>query len=411
MRRSLLVVSLVLSTFCFSFQAWGSEDQPFEQIVRRWSAIFSEQQASSASSSNQTSAPFFETSVASTFVLLPTTSPRLRDLSPETDGPRTKGILAKTTWLKGTFVTETEIANSSGGAGWLQSKIPGDNRIDASTRMVRLGLTGTQGPLRYGLTYRTAGQGFLNAPDQAGREIWGEWKASCVTIRSAIGQLWNNVAEETTRPRLEQIYGRMGLTLSRPSWPELSVTYAHNSLSSALEPLGIVPQRTLSHTLEGAMAYQSLRWNIRLASSYALASDQLRSGAESNIRMQLLSASFRPLNTVTIAPMLAYREEIQDWSGVRIDGPSAALVLHYKQSHRLLISAMGNYASSRSNDRLIDTENLGGKGTLTWDLQESSKWNALIAIEAGYNRLMNRVTPSADMEDISGLVRLVLAAL
>ena len=411
MRRSLLVVSLALSTFCFSFQAWGGEDQPFEQIARRWAAIFSEQHSVAASSRNHTSVPFFQTSVAPTFALLPTTSPRLRDLSPETDGPRTKGFLSKTTWLKGTFVTETEIANSMGGAGWLQGNIPGDNRTDASTRMVRLGFTGTQGLLRYGLSYRSAGQGFLNAPDQAGREIWGEWKTSSVTIRSAIGQLWNNVAGETTRPRLEQTYGRMGLALTRQSWPELSLTYARNSLSSACEPLGIVPQRTLSHTLEGAVAYQSLRWNIRLASSYALTSDRLHSGAESNVRLQLLSASFRPLNTVTIAPMLAYREEIQDWSGVRIDGPSAALALHYKQSHRLLISAMGNYASSRSNDRLIDNENLGGKGVLTWDLQQSSEWNTLIAIEAGYNRMSSRVTPSADTEDVSGLVRLVLAAL
>ena len=109
--------------------------------------------------------------------------------------------------------------------------------------------------------------------------------------------------------------------------------------------------------------------------------------------------------------MLAYREEIQDVSGVRIDGPAASLTLQYTQSHRLLISAMANYASSRSSDRQIDSENLGGKGILSWNFQQTSTWKALIAVEAGYNRITNRVTPTADTEDISGLVRIVLADL
>ena len=87
------------------------------------------------------------------------------------------------------------------------------------------------------------------------------------------------------------------------------------------------------------------------------------------------------------------------------------MALYYKQSRRLLISARANYASSRSNDRQIDNENVGGKGILAWDVQPSSKWNALIAVEAGYTRVNNRVTPSADTEDISGLVRFVLADL
>jgi hypothetical protein len=411
MRRTLPIVALVLLTFCFISQAWCSDDQPFEQMARRWAAALSEQPSSASPSTSQSSLPIFQTSVTPTFTLLPALSPRLRDRSPETDGPRTKGFLAKTTWLKGIFVTETEIANSSGGAGWLQSSIPGDTRSDASTRMVRLGLSGTQGSFRYGLTYRTAGQSFLNAPDQAGREIWGEWKAGYATMRSAIGQLWNNVEGEATRPRLIQTYGRMGITFAKPLWPELTVSYSRNSLNSALEPLGITPQRIQSHTLEGAVAYQKLRWNVRLASSYSFNNDLLRGAAESNVRMQLFSATFRPLNTVTLAPMVAYREEVQEWSGVRIDGLSASLALHYKQSRRLLITAMGNYVNSHSNDRLVDNENLGGKGIFAWDLPQSPNWNALIAIEAGYNRLTNRVTPSADTEDVSGLVRVVVAAL
>ena len=85
----------------------------------------------------------------------------------------------------------------------------------------------------------------------------------------------------------------------------------------------------------------------------------------------MLTVAFRPLNTLTISPTLGYREEVQDWSGVRINSPSASVVLQYRQSQQLLVSAMGNYASTRSSDRLIDTELVGGKGRLTWDLQRS----------------------------------------
>ena len=125
----------------------------------------------------------------------------------------------------------------------------------------------------------------------------------------------------------------------------------------------------------------------------------------------MLTAAFRPLNTLTISPTLGFRKEVQDWSGVRITSPSASVALQYKQSQELLISAMGNYAGTRSSDGLIDTEQVGGKGILAWDLQRSQAWTTLISFEAGYNRMTNHVTPNADTEDISGLVRIVLAAL
>lgn len=398
MNHSLTYV-LVCLTVCLPSLGWANDDLTVEGGTRPRAL------------SVPASGAIFETSMASTFVMAPYASTRLRDLSPETDSPRIKGLVAKMNWLKDTIVTETEIANSYGGTGWLDNRMTGDSRTDPSKQMMRLGLMGITGTFKYGVAYRYAGQAFFNAPDQSTREVWGEWKTSAVTLRSAAGQLWNNVAEDTTRPRMMQTYSRLSMGLTKPSWPELTLTYARNSLVTLFEPIGIIPQRTQSHTLEGAMGYQSLRWNVRLSSSYALTSDLLRGGAQSNVRAHLLTASFRPINTVIISPMVGYREEIQDTSGIRIDSPSASLALQYKQSRRLFISATANYATSRSNDRQIDSENVGGKGSLMWDVQQSSEWSTLIAIEAGYTRASNRVMPSADTEDISGLVRLVVAEL
>ena len=389
--------------------AWGGDESVSDYVAQRWAGFFSDQ--GPQADSKQTIAPLFQASLTPTFFAPPLTSPRLRDLAPETDQARTQGLLFKTTWLNGTYVTETEVARSQGGAGWLQNRIPGDTRDDAAQRMVRLGLIGTAGSLRYGMLSRSSGQAFLNGPDQALREVWGEWNTGWTTLRSAIGEQWNNVAENSSRARLEQTYRRVDLAWKRPTWPDITLTYAHNSLNSALEPLGIAPQRSHNHTLQTAFTYTGMGWDARLASSYILGSDLLRGGAETTVRMQMLTAAFRPLNTLTISPTLGYREEGQDWSGVRIHSPSASVALQYRHSQQILISAMGNYSSTRSSDRLIDTELVGGKGRLAWDLQRSQAWTMLISLEAGYNRMTNPAAPSANTEDISGQLRIVIATL
>jgi hypothetical protein len=407
--RTFLKLPLVLLLILPAPLAWGGDGSVSDYVAQRWAGLFSD--LAPLTDSKQATPPLYQFSLTPTFSAPPLASPRLRDLAPETDQPRTQGLLSSTTWLNGTFVTETEVARSQGGADWLQSRIPGDTGGDASQRMVRLGLTGTAGSVRYGILSRSAGQAFLNGPDQARREVWGEWKTGWTTLRSAIGEQWNNVAGDSTRSRLEQTYGRVDLAWKRPTWPDITLTYAHNSLNSALEPLGIAPQRSHNHTLESALAYNGMGWNARLASSYILGSDLLRGGAENTVRMQMLTAAFSPLNTLTISPTLWYREEVQDWSGVRTHSPSASVALQYRQSQQVLISAMGNYAGTRSSDGLIDTEHVGGKGRLAWDFQRSQAWTTLISLEAGYNRMTNHVTPAAGREDISGLLRLVLAAL
>jgi len=407
--RTLLKLPLVLLLVLPAPLAWGGDESVSDYVAQRWAGLFSDLPAQT--DSKKATSPLFQTSLTPTFFAPPLASPLLRDLAPETDQPRTQGLLSSTTWLSGTFVTETEVARSQGGADWLQSRIPGDTDGDASQRMVRLGLTGTAGSVRYGMLSRSAGQAFLNGPDQALREVWGEWKTGWTTLRSAIGEQWNNVAGDSTRSRLEQTYGRVDLAWKRPTWPVITLTYAHNSLNSALEPLGIAPQRSHNHTLESAVVYNGMGWNARLASSYILGSDLLRGGAETTVRMQMLTAAFSPLNILTISPTLGYREEVQDWSGVRIHSPSASVALQYRQSQQVSISAMGNYAGTRSSDGLINTEQVGGKGRLAWDFQRAQTWTTLISLEAGYSRMTNHVTPVDGREDISGLLRFVLAAL
>lgn len=389
----------------------GQTSSGSETLLQQWSMVLAGQDKQGPGQGGTPPSDLLQTTFSTTFFALPALSPRLRDLSSDTDRPRTQGIQASSRWLKGVFITEAEVANN---AGWEMGVLgkPGDaNNDDTSKRMARFALTGQSEAFRYGMMYRTAGKAFLNVPDQGIREVWAEWMWGSTKFRSAIGQQWNNVDGDPTRSRLEQDYGRLGLTWAKPSWPELSLTYTRSSLASALDPAGILPQRIQRQTVEGAVAYVGHGWNARVASTYAVSNDLFRGGAESNALLQTITALFQPLNTMTIAPTLAYRTEIQQWSGVRTDSPTASLALHYKQSQRLFLNVTGNYASMRSSDGLIDTENVSGRGLLAWELQRALTWNAILAFEAGYNRVSNHATPSTGTEDISGLLRLIVASL
>lgn len=411
MQRFLLTGSLLLATCCLGNLAWGGDEISAEHVDHLLTSTLPESDSTHASSNSQFHTPLFQSSLTSTYKEAPNPSPRLRDLTPHAARPHARGLLAKTTWLHDTFSTETEIAHSQNGPGWLQTSIPGDTGTTASSRLIRLGLTSAPGAFQYGLTYRSAGQDFVDAPDQARREAWGEWTTGRAKLRGTVGQLWNNVAGDTTRPRLEQTYGRMGVTLAKASWPELSMAYTRNSLSSALEPPGIVPQQTRSHIFDGALAYRHAKWQVRLLSMYTLADGVLRGEDRRKMRMQVLNVSFGPLRGITVTPILSYREDRQELSGVHTESPSASLAVRYRQSRRLLISGKARYASSRSSDGLVDHESVGGNGKVQWRVQRSSAWNTLISIEARYHRLTDRVVPTAGTEDISGLIRLTLAAL
>ena len=231
-----------------------------------------------------------------------------------------------------------------------------------------------------------------------------------MTYRNAVGQSWNNVDGNFARSRTEQTYGRIGIALEKPSWPDVSLTYVRNSFVSMLDPRGMVSLKPDNHMLEGALAIQRPTWNLRLASSYVLARETWPNGGDSSMRIQSLSATLRPMATLTITPTIAYRQEFHARSGAGVENPMASLALSYDEDSRLQFSMNGNYASSRSSDGMMHTEHIRGRGVVAWVVYTSAEWTTKITFEAGYNRFTNRSTRATDIEDISGLIRLAVAA-
>ena len=140
MTRSLTIMLVWLAVGIPALSvAYEESPPPSPQL---WAALTTPLQLSGTPSTFQSSGFLYQTSVLSTYALVPATSTRLRDLSPDTESPRVKGLLAKMNWLNGKVVAESEVANSYGGATWLNNRIAGDNRVDPSTQMIRLGITG-----------------------------------------------------------------------------------------------------------------------------------------------------------------------------------------------------------------------------------------------------------------------------
>jgi hypothetical protein len=388
---------------------WAEDQQQSELLLQRIQFSDTARVSGSSAIPFSIASPVLHTSFQATSFAPPSTSTRLKDLVPDSERPQTKGVGANSTWLKGQLTAEGEVANNATNDAGLASRI--DQRDDGAKRMVRMALTGANGPVRYGVNYRSAGKAFFNSPDQTVREMWAEWGLGIAKLRSSSGQTWNNVDLEPNRPRIQQNVSRIGIAVAKQEWPEFSLTYARSALASSFIPAGMTAQRSQSNSLEAALAYTGLTWNARVSSSYILTNDDLRGGAQSTTFAQTLIATYRPLNTLTLSPTLSYRTETQSGSGARIQTPMASVSLLYKQSQRLLVSAVGGYTSTKSSDGLIGTESIVGRGMFAFHLNPIYGHPTTLSLEASYTTMTNRTVAGADTEDLSGLVRILVAAL
>ena len=398
----LLLVALPLT-------AQAEEAQQSDLLLQRIQFTDTARESGSSAIPFSIASPVLHASFQTTSFAPPTASTRLKDLVPDSERPQTKGVVAASTFFKGQLTTEGEVANNATNDAGIPSRI--DQRDDGTKRMVRMALTGTNGQFRYGINYRSAGKAFFNSPDQTVREMWGEWGVGIAKLRSSSGQTWNNVDLDPTRARVQHTFNRVGLAVAKTAWPELSLTYTRSALASSFDPSGSIPQRSQSNSMEAALSYTGLTWNARLSSSYILTNDETRGGSQSTAFAQTLVATYRPMNTLTLAPTLSYRTETQSWSGATIQTPMASLSLLYKQSQRLLVSAMGGYTSTSSSDGLIDTNSIVGKGMFALHLDPIYGHPTTISLEAAYTNTTNRTVAGLDTEDLSGLVRILVASL
>jgi hypothetical protein len=395
------IASLALCALLLTPSSWAADEQPSAR--ERLHLMTSPE-----SITTQTMQTLLHNSVMlslrPTVFTPPLLSGRLKDLTPDSDSLRSQGLAFSSSWRQGKLKTESEMAVVDG------AQLAAAPQPDMSRRMTRLVVTGTEGAFRYGATYRTAGGAYVESGNQSLREVWGEYAYGIARLRTAAGQTWNNVNGDPTQPRVMQTYNRLGLSLDRPHWPELTLTYSRASLWNGLLS-GVPPlQRATTDSLEAAFSYARPTWQMRLASSYIVTKNELAGTRDTTGFMETLSASFRPWNTLSIVPSVGYRADADQWSGARIETPSASFSLHYRATPHVFLSAWGGYSSTHAQDGTVDLESLNSRALVAWSCPALSFPIAptILAFEAGYTRTADH---SAAVADVSGLLRLIVEEL
>jgi hypothetical protein len=326
-------------------------------------------------------------------------SQRIQDLLRDTEDNRPLSFTATSTVFGGKLAGEAELTYSPSD---LRSV---EGRGDSQRRMFRFGLTGIQGRLRYGMSYRSAGKSAGSQPDYESREVWGEWQYGVSRVRTSFQQGWNNVDHDPSQARLTQVLSKVSLALMPPSWPEALVTYSRGSSFSSCEPQGMNPQRNEIDSLEGTLAYTRPSWNLRWSSTYIRNIDQLHAGIDILTHSHTIGVSYAVNNHLKFIPNLSFKDDLQRWSGVHLDTPSASLSIAY-QAKDLNVSLFGSYSRSKSSDGVVDMTGYNVQSVLSWVYRDSDLFNATLSFEAGYKSAADTVRYT---EEISTLMRVKLA--
>lgn len=337
-------------------------------------------------------------SVRTSYATQPTSTGRLRELLEKTHDEKAFSFLAISSFFQGALVGEGEFAHSPPTV----RSIAG--RGDPKNRLFRISLTGVQGPFRYGFNNRLAGKGFMNGPDQDMKELWGEWRHGITRLRSSLVKSHNNVDEDPFQSRLTQLLGKLSVTFAPSSWPEIGFSYSRGSLSSSLDPIGVMPQRIVSDSLDASFSYSRPAWNARISSSFFSSIDLLGRTGETIGLTHAVSGSYRLTNSLTLNPTVSLRRDRQQWSGVHINTPSTTLAVTYKTDDRFNFTATGTYTQSQSSDGLVDASTITATSVVSWIPGASAQRGPCFSLETQYSTTRQETNPALDIEELTALL-------
>lgn len=332
----------------------------------------------------------------------PNSSARLRELFGKADDEKSLDFLARSSLFQGALVGEGEFAHAPSASRSVEG------RGDPNNRLFRISLTGVQGTFRYGFNNRTAGKAFLNTPDQDMKEVWGEWSHGIVRLRNSLAKSYNNVDEDPRQLRLTQLLSKTSVTFAPPSWPEIGLSYSRGSSFSSLEPIGVMPQRSISDSVDASLSYRRPTWNTRISSAFYSSIDLLRPSGETIGVAHTVSGSYRLTNSLTLNPTVSLRRDRQQWSGVRIETPSTSLAVTYRADESFNFMATGTYTQSQSSDGLVNTSTISATSVVSWIPGGSVQKGPSFSLATNYTTIRQGTNHALDTEDLTALLLMQL---
>jgi hypothetical protein len=119
--------------------------------------------------------------------------------------------------------------------------------------------------------------------------------------------------------------------------------------------------------------------------------------------------TYRPTPQLTIVPSVSLRDDLQRWSGTRINSRTAALSVTYTPGPHFALTSATVYGATVSSDRLVDLTVLTTMSTLTWSALSIARLRASISLEASHRFSPDPLNPALSVEDTAGFIRLQLA--
>ena len=267
--------------------------------------------------------------------------------------------LATSTLLSDRLVGEGELAYSTLSLAPASEELP---------KLLRIGLKGKWAGMSYGADYRSVDQGFLFLTgariDQARDEsqLWGEYNFGLLRMRGSLGEL-RAKAPDTNQLNLTRTAGT-SLSFTRPTWS--GTLYSNYSV---IQQEKAIDQKALAFT-------------------------------------NGVSASYRPVNVLTLEPNLSLKEEWDPKTGMRTETPSAVLRLSGAPFQAIQLTGSTSYARGRSEDGLKDIATVSTAADLNWQLVKSSAGERLLSFRIEYNNQLNLNYRSLSQEALTGKLQL-----
>jgi hypothetical protein len=293
------------------------------------------------------------------------------------------GMRLNSTFLDGNLKGEAELQDNNQDT----SKI--SNQWDH--RNVRVNLAGHEGAWRYGANYRTTGAAFGQLPDQGLQEVWSEWSSTMIKVRSGITQRWDNLLKDPTRPRNNTLEHRAGITLAKPQWPELNLSYIHDDYGTSLLPENTARTRTGVDRYETSLHFTRHAWSGTITSSYFTATD-FQQARRTSGQTYALQIDYRPSSRLAIIPIVSVRQDYRPLSAALVNTQSASLNISYGCMPGLQWNTGGSFATMTSDNQTIKGESSRVKTSLTWLWKETATARTTLTLDAGFSEDVDRVT-------------------
>ncbi len=286
---------------------------------------------------------------------------------------------------------------------------------DAEDRSMKLGVSGSQGPFKYGTRYRAVGKDFLARThkedknldkDQDQWEVWSSWWSGRFGIRAAAVTKQNNLDDEPDEPRIREQFAQTTLTYQWSDWPNIgySFSYGNGTNETTYEPDGYRPIKGPMQSLDSSLYYSSDSWYASI-NSYRIDTEDNISNRGYELTGHSVSASYYPSANFNISPFVGIDGASYDEDNSRSQNRSLSVSLRRAfPKRRTALKGQISYYDGRNDTWGLDYDGVYADAGMTWTWDKDKPNNRRLGLYVTYNRYRDRIYDGGDVDDVTAWI-------